>query len=353
MSVALDYGAYPHLLEAIVVLGDRATLLALRPVSQQVRALAEARLFHHVAVVLDPTHDPAIVVLVEPQTPHRRLPFLVAKLHQTLLPLSCPTWEATVRAMRIIDVHVRPENEALRHLISLIPVHAEGTADVESAANAGTLTTRSGGVRLMRRRELGGRCEAEDVLTKLQAPSAVAYLDFRAKWPPQMTITSPLMRRVTVHVPLEAMRYPWVIRPREGHGCREAFIVLDPHAPFIPPAMALAVAQYLYHLLRNFFNGSGGQWGAPDGEPSPPNTVVTVVGMERFRSDVPRAMREIAAQIGPDGATRLQKNLVGMRYREWCARAGEDAVLEQQWLVPIDVSAPARQVLTLAWRRNR
>lgn len=360
MPVTLDYGAYPHLLEAIVRFGDRATLLALRPVSKRARALAEARLFEHVAVVLDPAHDPATVILVEPRKPHNRLPFLVAKLHKTLLPLSCPTWEASVRAIRIADVHVRPENEALRHLISLLPVHAESS----SAENdgAGHLTSSTGGVRLMRRRELGGRYEAEDVLTKLQAPAAVAYLDFHSKWPPQMTITSPLMHRVIVHVPLEAMRYPWIIRPREGHGCREAFIVLDQHAPFIPPAMALAAPQYMYHLIRHFFRGSGAQRGhmGPDCELRPPRTVVTVVGMERFHSDVPRAMREIAAQIGgPDGASRLETHLVGMRYAEWNAKAGEDAALEQQAeLVPIEVRVALpqhclRQALILARTRSR
>jgi hypothetical protein len=321
MSVTLDYGAYPHILEAVVGCADRASLMALRPVSSGVRALAEARLFHHVSVVLDPSYDPPLVVLVEPTKPHRRLPFLVPKLHQTLLPLSADTWQGSVQAMRVVDVHVRPETEALRHLIALLP------ADT---------------VRVMRRYELGGRHEAEDVLTKLQAPTAVGYLDFRAKWPPQMTITSPNMRRVIVHVPVEAMRYPWVIRPREGHGCREAFIVLDAASPYVPPALSMTVVQYLYHLVRQFFNGSGGQWGAlgPDGELAPPNTVVTVVGMERFRSDVPNALRDIARFVGPEGETRLKNHLVAMRFSEWLAREGEDAALERQpELLPIEVSA--------------
>ncbi|BEI81469.1 hypothetical protein CcaverHIS002_0206290 [Cutaneotrichosporon cavernicola] len=320
MPMTLDYGAYPHILEAVVNYADRAALLALRPVSSPVRALAEARLFQHVAVALDPSYDPPVVVLVEPIPPHRRLPFLVPKLHQhqILLPFATATWEASVRAMRIVDVHVGPETEALRHLIALLP---------------------SESVRLMRRRELGGRHEAEDVLTKLQAPTAVGYLDFLAKWPPQMTITSANMRRVVVHVPLEAMRYPWIIRPREGHGCREAVIVLDAQQPNVPPALAITVAQYLYHLVRNFFNGSGGQWSAlgPDGELADPNTTVTVVGMERFRNDVPRALREIARLMGPDGEARLENHLVGMRYTEWLAREGEDAALERQpELVPIN-----------------
>ncbi|CAK9784051.1 unnamed protein product [Cutaneotrichosporon oleaginosum] len=319
MSVALDYGAYPHLLEAVVACADRDTLLSLRPVSSRVRALAEARLFHHVAVVLDPSYDPPVVVLVEPKSPHRRLPFLVPKLHQTLLRLSADTWTASVRAMRIVDVHVRPEMEALRHLIALFPAES---------------------VLIMRRRELGGRHEAEDVLTKLQAPTAVGYLDFRAKWPPQMTITSPNMRRVIVHVPLDAMRYPWVIRPRVGHGCREVIVVLDAESPFIPPAFALTVVQYIYHLVRNFFNGSGGHWGVPgpDGEPAAPHTVVTVVGLERFRNDVPRALCEIARLVGPDGETHLANYLVAMRYPEWLGREGEQAALEsQQHLAPIDL----------------
>lgn len=320
MPVTLDYGAYPHLLEAVVSYADRSALLALRPTSSRVRALAEARLFHHVAVALDPSYDPPVVVLVEPRAPHRRLPFLVPKLHQAVLPSSADTWAASVRAMRIVDVHVRPETEALRHLIALLPTES---------------------VRVMRRCELGGRHEAEDVLTKLQAPTAVGYLDFRAKWPPQMTITNANMRRVVVHVPLEAMRYPWIIRPREGHGCHEAVVVLDAQSPSIPPALAITVVQYLYHLVRNFFNGSGGQWAAlgPDGEPARPNTVVTVVGMERFRNDVPRALRDIARLVGPDGEARLEHHLIAMRYAEWLAREGEDAALERQSeLVPIEVS---------------
>lgn len=342
MTVALDYGAYPHLLEAVVAFADRGALLALRPVSQHVRALAEARLFHHVAVVLDPTHDPALVILVEPQSPHRRLPFLVPKLHRTLMRITCgTTWEATVRALRIVDVHVPPDNEALRHLISLIPIHAPRFADAEADAGSDNAAE---GVRLMRRHELGGLCDAEDVLTKLQAPSAVAYLDFRAKWPPQMTITSPLMRRVTVHVSLDALRDPWVIRPRDAHGCREAFIVLDPHGSHLPPALSVAIPQYVYQLVKHFFTGAGGAPGPPpSGEggdgPNTPTTVVTVVGLERFRSDVPRAMREIRAAIGRDGEVRLEKHLVAVRYSEWRKRTGEDAALEQQpELTPIMVS---------------
>ncbi|GMK54997.1 hypothetical protein CspeluHIS016_0200530 [Cutaneotrichosporon spelunceum] len=319
MPVVLDHDAYPHLLEAAVSYADRAALLALRPVSSSIRALADARLFHHVAVAVDPSYDPPVAILVEPTSPHRRLPFLVPKLHHILLPFATETWEASAHAMRIVDVHVPPETETLRHLIALLPQES---------------------VRVMRRRELGGRHEAEDVLTKLQTATAVGYLDFRAKWPPQMTITSANMRRVVVHVPLEAMRYPWIIRPREGHGCREAVIVLDAQEPDVPPALAITVVQYLYHLVRNFFNGSGGQWGAvgPDGEPAAPKTQVTVVGMERFRNDVPRALREIARLVGPDGEERLESHLVGMQYAEWLAREGEEAMLEcQPELVPIDL----------------
>jgi hypothetical protein len=62
--------------------------------------------------------------------------------------------------------------------------------------------------------------------------------------------------------------------------------------------------------------------------------------MERFRSDVPNALRDIARFVGPEGETRLKNHLVAMRFSEWLAREGEDAALERQpELLPIEVSA--------------